>query len=354
MKILNFLARPFLGIGRWMRKHWILTIFIVVIVIVVGGFVYQRSRPKIEILKFTEVKKGKLVKTLSVSGVVDAKQKAVLRFAAGGKLTYLGAKEGDVLKKWQTLARIDSADLQKRMAQDLNTYFNERLDFEQSKDDRGDTITSQEIGRMSQKDQKNLENAVLGVEIREIAIRNTVLATPIEGVLVTTPTAVSGVNLTPTDTFEVIDPNSLVFKAAIDEADIALVKRGQMGSIELDAYPDTQVSATVSAIAYRSSLSSKGTVFVVELPIINDYQYPVLERYRLGMNGDVDLVVDEKDNTLYVPIEAVTQRDDKSFVRKKTGENSAEEVEIKPGIETDTELEVLSGLSQSDQVVIPE
>jgi RND family efflux transporter MFP subunit len=348
-----FIFRPVVAVGSWIKRHWKLSLFLLLLIGI--GVWYWRSKTvkPVETLEFTKVKKETLVKKVNVSGLIDAKQKAVLRFAAGGKVVYLGAKEGEFVKKWQTIAKIDSRDLQKRLQQDLNSYFNERMDFEQGSDDRRDIAPTNKLNRTGQKEQKDLENTVLTVEIQDIAIRNTVLTTPIEGILVGLPTTVTGVNLSPTDTFEIIDPSSLVFKAAVDEADISSIKRGQKASIELDAYPDQPLTATVSAIAYRSSQTSKGTVFVVELPIVNDYQYPILERYRLGMNGDVDITVNTKENVLSIPLDTISEHDNKKFVKRRSGENSAEEVEIKTGLETDDVVEVTSGLKEGDEIVVP-
>jgi RND family efflux transporter MFP subunit len=347
------LVRRLVVIATWPKRHWKLSLLIVIVLI--GGFLFWRSRTQkpAEELTFTTVKRDKLVKTLNVSGVIEAKQKALLRFAAGGKVVALGAKEGEFVKKWQMIARIDSSDLQKRLQQNLNLYFNERMDFEQGADDRQDVAPTDRLGRLSQKEQKDLENSVLSVEIQDIAIRNTVLSSPIEGILVSAPTSVTGVNLSLTDAFEIIDPTSLVFKAAVDEADIPLVQKGQRANIELDAYPDQPISATVSAVAYRSAQTAKGTVFVVELPIVPDYQYPALERYRLGMNGDTDIVIEEKENVLQVPLDSIIERDDKTYVRKKTGEETTEEVEVKVGLETDDMVEIIEGLQEGDEVVEP-
>jgi RND family efflux transporter MFP subunit len=347
------ILRPFIFVGKWIKQHWKLTIFL--LVLIGGGFWYWRSQQAkaVEVLEFKKVERGSIKKSVNVSGLVEAKQKALLRFAAGGKVVFLGAKEGEMVKKWQTIAKIDSRDMQKRMQQDLNLYFNERMDFEQNRDDRRDVAPTNRLDRMSQKDQKDLENTVLSVEIQDIAIRNTVLSSPIEGVLVTSPTTVTGVNLSPTEGFEVIDPNSLVFKAAVDEADISLIKRGQLAEIELDAYPENPVSATVSAVAYRSSQTSKGTVFVVELPIVNNYQYAILERYRLGMNGDVDITIEQKEGVLFISLDSLIERDGKKFVRRKNGENSAEDVEVQTGLETDDTIEITAGLQEGDEVVVP-
>ncbi len=345
--------RPFVFVAKWVRKHWKLSLF-VVILLGIGGFIAMRrfNQPE-EQLTFVPVQQGDLIKTINVSGIVDAKQKASLHYATAAKVTYIGAKEGDPVKRWQTLARIDVADQQKRMQQDLNNYFNQRMVFEQNADDRGDTILSDELGRQAQQDQKALENAVLDVEIRDIAIRNAALTSPIAGILVSAPSIVPGVVINPTDIFEVVDPNSLLFKAAVDETDIDLVQKGQQATIELDAYPDEPISATVSAISYRSSQSASGTVFVVELPLTNTGTQSAIERYRLGMNGDTDIIVDQRKDVLQIPIDSLIERDDKKYARRRTGENSAEEVEIQTGIENEEMIEVVSGLSAGDEVVAP-
>lgn len=350
---MKLIRRPFVFVGNWVKRHWILSIILLIIFGGAGFFVYTRTNKAPEKLTFVPVTQDKLVKTLNVSGIIDAKQKATLHYSTGGKITYVGAQEGDIVKKNQTLARLDSRDLQKRLQADLNNYFTQRLTFDQNADDRGDTITSQAIGRQVQQDQNTLNNSVIDVEVRDIAIQNATLTTPIAGILVSAPTTVAGVVLGPTDIFEVIDPRSLVFKAAVDETDIPLVKRGQTASIQLDAYPEDPLSASVSAIAYRSAQTSKGTVFVVELPIPIISSQSAAERYRLGMNGDTDIVVDQRENVLQIPVDALTERDGKKFAKKKTGENTAQEVEIKTGIENETMIEVTDGLQLGDQVVLP-
>lgn len=347
------LARPFVFIARWVRRHWKLSLFLLLVILGIGYVVYKQTHKPPPQLEFVQVTQGDLTKTLNVSGVVDAKQKASLRYAAGGKVVYVGAKEGDIIKKGQTLARVDTRDLQKRLQQDLNLYFNQRMTFESNAEDRRDIAPTNDLNRASQQDQKTLENSVLSVEIRDIAIRDANLVSPIGGFLVSAPTTVAGVVLTPTDVFEVVDPASLIFKAAVSETDIALVQKGQIASIELDAFPDEPLNASVSSVAYRSSQSAKGTVFVVELPLPITSSESAVNRYRLGMNGDTDITVDTRTNVLQIPLDSLIERDDKKYVQKRTGPNSAEEVEIQTGLENDEMVEVTSGLQAGDEVVLP-
>lgn len=348
-KIVHF----FTQVRRFFQKRWKLLTIIAIVLLAIGFWQYRRRAGQKVEMTFIAPERTKLTKTLDVSGIIDAKEKATLRFAAGGKVTYIGAKEGDTLKRGQVIARIDSRELQKRLQQDLNLYFNERMDFDEARDNRKDVAITNAMEYNAQREQKLLENSVLSVEIRDIAIKNNTLTTPIEGILVSEPTSVAGINLLATDAFEVINPKTLVLRATVDQTDISQVKKGQTAKITLDAYPDQEINTTVNYIAYKSAQSSTGTVFVVELPIPADYQYAELEHYRLGMNGDAKIVLAEKEGVLTIPLNTTKERDGKTYVSVKTGEKTTEEREIKKGLETDDRVEVVEGLKETDQVLVP-
>lgn len=335
---------------KFFKKHWKLIAFIVLIILV-GTFLYYRrqQRNKVE-LTFTNPRVETLTKTIEVSGVVDAKQKASMRFAAGGKVVYLGAQEGDYVKKWQTIATIDQRDLQKKLKKDLNLYLQERWDWEQTLDDTRDRWLPEREVRTKDKEQWDLDNTVLDVEIRDIAISNTVLAAPFAGVLVSSPTSVAGVSLLSTQVFELIDPSTLIFRAAVDEADIALVKEGQRATITLDAHPDQSIETFVNYISFTSSESTSGTVFIVEMQIIGE---DLLSRYRIGMHGDVEITLETRSSILTIPLDATRQRDQETYVDVRTGAESFEERLIEIGLETDEQLEVLDGLSEDDEILLP-
>lgn len=333
-----------------LKRRWKL---IAILILIIGGggfFWYRRSQAAQPTLTFTQPTYRDLTKTLEVSGLLDAQEKATLRFALGGKLVYLGVKEGDTIKKNQVIAGIDQQELKKRLSQDLNSYTQERLTWEQTLDDLEDQAPTTANGRDKQIAQLQLDNTVASVEVRDIAIKETRLISPIKGILVTAPATTTGINLLATDVFEVINPETLVFKAAVDESEIAQVAIGQTAEITLDAYPDDPFTTQISYISPKSQSTATSTVFLIRLPVAGD---PLLTRYRLGMNGDVVITLETKKNVLSIPLDATKQRDGKTFVDVKTADATAER-EITVGLETDEFIEVLSGLQTEDQVVLPE
>lgn len=340
-------------IGRFIKRRWLLLLILVVLLAGGGFFAYQRTQSNQETLTYVQPEYRDLTKTLEVSGIVDANEKANMRFAVGGKIVYIGAKEGDTVKKGATIATIDQRQLQKQLQQDLNNFTQQRLTRDETLDGLNGAPPLSDDEFTLNMSQLDLNNAALAVEIRDIAIRESRLTAPFAGVLVASPVTVPGVNVAANEAFELINPTTLVFKVAVDETDIGLVKVGDEATITLDAYPDDPIEGvSVSAIGYKSQQTSSSTVYIVTIPM--PASSDILNRYRLGMSGDATIVIEQKSNVLSIPIDATRQRDDKVYVDVKDGENGKVEREIQIGLETDDYVEVVSGLSVNDEVVLPE
>ncbi len=347
------MKKKFTSLFTTLKERWKLTIF--VLLLLVGGafFFFKQSAASEVEQTFITPEKGNITESIELSGTVDAKERARLRFIAGGKLTYLGAQEGDQVKKWQTLATIDQASLQKQLEQNLNLYMKERWDWEQTQDNiDGNYLGEDDASRRTiDKEQFDLNNTVLTVEIQDIAIKNTRLTAPFEGILVTSPASVTGVQLLATDYFEIVNPDSIIFRAYVDEEDVAKIQLNQMSNITLDAFDNEIIDSTVNYIAYTALQSSEGTVFIVEFPL--EYSETSLP-LRIGMNGDVQVVLNQKEDVMTIPIIATIQRDDRTYVQVKAENGTLEEREIEIGLESEDSVEIISGLTESDQVLLPE
>lgn len=331
---------------NWIKSHK-LTIGIAVLVIGLAFYFYN-GRAKTEYNEY-KVESGSIRETLELSGRVTADGMATLRFPAGGLITYLGAKEGDTVKKWQTLASVDTRQLQKTLEQKLNLYSIQRGTFEQTVDDNDNSVPDNDLGRelkrLLSQNQYQLENTVKDVEYLDLSLKLTRLSTPIAGILVKSPIKTSGVNVTATDTWIVIDPTSLYFSADLDETDLKRVTVGQKVEIKLDAYPDKTFDSAISSIAYTPKETTSGTVYEIKLALPTTE----LSTLRLGLNGSATIILSDKGNILRLPSSALTFEGTKSSVLVKNGDKyESKEVEI--GIENDGFVEITKGLTLNDQV----
>ena len=71
-----------------------------------------------------------------------------------------------------------------------------------------------------------------------------------------------------------------------------------------------------------------------------------------GMYAETRLSMREKKNALTVPLEAVTRNGDDAIVFAVNPQNALEERHVKLGLEDNARVEVLSGLSEQDRVLI--
>jgi len=333
----------------WVRLHWKISLLFVCVIVGGGIWIFtSRTQAQKKKLVFEQPQIRTLTQELEVSGRVDAKQKAVLKFLAGGKLTYVGAKEGDVVRKGQTIASIDARDLKKTLEKNLNLYTIQRSTIDQNKYARKDIHGNYTTDQQNYQDQLTLENTVTTVELQDIALKNASLYSPMAGILIASPKQVAGTIVSSTDTFTVINPESMMFSADVGEVDISQVREGMMAEVELDSYQGQKIPTRVERVAYQSSEASTGTVFAVEFLLPSSFTGVT---YRLGMNGSVHILLDKKENVLSIPVRSLIERDGKTFVEVRDG-NKTTMREVTLGLETDEYREVIHGVTTSDMVVV--
>lgn len=291
----------------------------------------------------------KLVQTIELSGKLDAVKRADLHFQTGGLLTYLPFQEGDQVKKYQTIASLDTRTVKKTLEKYLNTYSIQRNTFEQTKDNNEDQLvadTKDTIKRILENNQYQLNNAVLDVELQDLALQLSRLNAPFDGVITYLPVKTTGVNILSTDIFQIVDPTTLYFKANIDESDIAKVSEGQKAIITLDALDDKEYNSQIESISFAAKETSTGTAFEAKFSLPKEE----IAKFRMGFNGTAKIILEEKE-TLALPFNAVKQKGSDYYVTvQENGKYVDKLVEI--GTETDDYIEIKSGLDQGQEVYV--
>src|SRR3990167_3915646 len=253
------------SVWRIIIKWW----YIVIIFIAIGGYLFYRqqtAKSQVQPETYT-VNRTNLKDTLILSGEIDATEKIDLHFQSGGRLSWVGVKEGDVVKKYQGIASLDQRQLQKTLEKYLNTYVKERNDFDQNEQDNGDGSVgfTQDLRETAKRTLENaqfdLNNTVLDVELQAIAKEYSYLYTPIEGIVTRIDAPTAGLNVSITDIYEVINPQTVYFAVSADQTEVVNLHAGQKGTITLDAYPDNPIIGTVDTIAFTPKTDETGTVY---------------------------------------------------------------------------------------------
>jgi RND family efflux transporter MFP subunit len=155
----------------------------------------------------------------------------------------------------------------------------------------------------------------------------------------------------------VVDLSSFHIDVPVDELDVAQIEPGQPVTIALDAMLDQELNGTVTTIEPLATRSDRGT---------NTYQVTVQldevsEAVLPGMTATVQIVTERKEGVVLVPRRAVQSENGQSFVYvpaapgvQLTNGQPGERRPVTLGLSNSQSVEVLSGLSGGEQVLVPD
>lgn len=176
----------------------------------------------------------------------------------------------------------------------------------------------------------------------------------------------------------VYDPKHLVLSAQVEELDILKVKPGQKVNIKLDAVGSTKdkpIEGYVTEISEKAQPEGSSiSKFVVKIEFENN------NSIKIGMHAEAEIILKSKKAALVVPVEAVHKEDGKYYVyvytqqKSKTSEKNKEQKtsqktdeygldssyykdsekrQVKLGMTTEKYAEILDGLKEGEEVVLP-
>lgn len=152
-----------------------------------------------------------------------------------------------------------------------------------------------------------------------------------------------------TSLLTVVDLNTLVFMADVQEGELSQIRIGQKSSVHLSALPDTTFETTVDAINPQSNPESQAVE--VRLTFLESVA-PVL---KSGMTGTADIVIDTHPDALLVPKSAVLRNDEtlRHSVVIVGPDSLSHTVQVEMGVQTDSTAEVASQqLKPGMQVIV--
>ncbi|OPJ57367.1 efflux RND transporter periplasmic adaptor subunit [Clostridium oryzae] len=226
------------------------------------------------------------------------------------------------------------------------------------------------------------------VDAAQDAIDSMTIKAPITGIV----TAVSVSNgdsvQNAASLLTITNMNSIRVKTSVDELDINKVKKGQSAEITFDAIDGKTYKGTVKQIAQTGTTSNNVTTYEVVVSVNSP------TKIKLDMNATVTIKVKSRSNVLVIPADALVEMGSKKFVRvanssstsgstststqsansnSNNSKNTANSnnnsnstnnkanpftassgrlVEIQTGLETENYIEVTSGLTEGQQLLV--
>jgi HlyD family secretion protein len=153
----------------------------------------------------------------------------------------------------------------------------------------------------------NLEAADAGIEQAREAISNTVITSPIDGVITRLEAEVGEMvimgtmNNPGTVIMEVADLSTMLLVAQVDEADVGKLALGQKAKVKVQAFPDDEFHGVIDSIALTHRMSTTGTkYFRTEILLHGD-----VKKLYSGLTAHVDIETIKHENVLNIPSQAV-------------------------------------------------
>lgn len=147
--------------------------------------------------------------------------------------------------------------------------------------------------------------------------------------------------------FTLASNDSMILSVSVDELDINSVSKDQEAEVTLDALEDSSFTGTVTKVGSSSQSSGNGVAkYTVEITIPKDAQM------KEGMNASAVITVEEKKDVVTIPVNALQEKGDKTFVYTKKDDegNLSGEQEVSTGLSDEDKVEITDGLSEGDTV----
>ncbi len=132
----------------------------------------------------------------------------------------------------------------------------------------------------------------------------------------------------------------------LSEIDVAKVRPGQKAIIKLDSLPDKSFTGKVLNVD-RIGTTTSG---VTNYPVVIQFDTEALEVLP-NMSATANIILETKDNVLLVPSNAIRQQQGQSVVQIMKGKQ-IQTVVVETGLTSETQTEILSGLSEGDEIVV--
>ena len=395
------------------RKSWRFRIWLsagVLVVLLVAGFALMRlaNGSSVDANRIAKVVRGDVARSVVATGKIQPITKVEVKSKASGIVEKLFVDINNRVKKGQPLAELDQLEIQAQVeaqraqlasseanvgtyeanveqdkvnaaAPDLPMYkatLDRNLEMQkegivsrQALDDANKDYLAAVTRRDSSKaqigvDVAKLKQAHAQVQEAEASLKQleeqlgyTTILAPMDGVILSRDVeigdAVSSILVlgsTATLLMTEGDVNEVYVDGKVDEADIAHVYMGQLARIKVESFRDRTFNGKVTKISPMGVEKDNVTTFEVRVSINN----PGGELKAL-MTANAEILLDEHKGVLTVPENAVSYDNQKNAsvkVPDRKQKDGMRKVPVMVGLSNGSVTEIVSGLSEGNQVVL--
>jgi multidrug efflux pump subunit AcrA (membrane-fusion protein) len=143
-----------------------------------------------------------------------------------------------------------------------------------------------------------------------------------------------------------VDPTAYEVKVGFPESDAVKIKVGQPAVTTLDALTGVTLNGAVQSVDDTATVTSNVVTYNAIVSVTN-----APTAAKSGMTANVIVTTQSDDNVLELPTAAVQTQGGSSFVDKVVNGQTVQ-TQVSTGLQGDSTTEIMSGLSEGDQVSI--
>lgn len=279
-------------------------------------------------------------------GSLRSRQGVMLRPEVSGRITQLNFRDGERVRKGQLLVQFDD---QLQLAQVKQSQA--ELSIAQANHKRNQELLAQNFVSQRSLDESaaNLEVAQAKLALAQATAARLKIVAPFDGIAGIRNVNVGDYLKDGADIVNLEDLDKVFVDYRLPERFQTLVKRGQKAQIELDALPGRKFEARVEAV--DPLIDANGRSIGVRASIDNKQLL-----LRPGMFARVSTVFGVREKARVIPEEAIVPQGGKAFVIQLVpGPDNdtlvSKRVEVKVGIRSPGQVEIVEGLKEGDTVV---
>jgi membrane fusion protein, multidrug efflux system len=317
---------------------------------------------RIEATDLYIVKTNNISASITVSGTLKAQKQSLIKSKSGGEIVSLALKDGDSVKAGQRVAQIDDLDAKLRLNERIATrkatqaqlelaqrvYQNQRQLFDKgfiSQAALDSAQTQLDVARAS------LESAQASLKVVEKSISDTVLTSPISGVVAEVFVQVGEKVASDARLLSVVDLKSIEFEASVPADLILSIGVGQTVPIRIDGATQ-EFLGRVERINPTTQSGSRAIPVHVSLG-------PGAGNLRAGMFAEGRFVTAQKNNVIVVPSGAIREASGRKFVYVIGSNLQIQERNVEVGLTDPNGLlgnrkgvtEITQGLKSDEQII---
>jgi HlyD family secretion protein len=265
------------------------------------------------------------------AGTIKPERSAELAFGAVGRVQSINVELGQAVKEGEILSEIENSDLVTGLSR-MEKEYKRRLNL--------NGIPQSEIDLSKQ-----------GVDASLMQLEKTRIRAPYDGIIAELNLEIGQLSqittIIPKAPIRIVDLLPRYVRAQIDEADLPKVKLGMDARIKvLASKKETFIGKVRKIIPYVSNVREQDRTCEIEVTTETDQVLPA------GASADVEIILDKRSNVLSLPTRAIFGRAQDKFVYVKEG-SYAKKRAIKTGLSNFDYVEILSGVSDGETVLIP-